>query len=714
MQLFKFRIKPFLEKLIEIVILLIAFLPPVFFAFFYRTNNVFTLNKIVIFKMLVIILFWLTIFRYLIDRKVYKNNIKVLDKFITIPFLLMIVLTVSSIFSIDTYTSLNGLYQRQMGLISHLYYFIFFVLLVLNIKSRRQVRDILLTSVLSSFVASIYGIIQIQGFDPLNWTESTETRATSTFGQPNFLGLFIIMILPVTCYFLQHFKRYFLKVVFLFIFVIQIFCLLYTYSISSYLSLILASISLLFIYFVFFRSKDFKKLQIKHLKKIVIAIFVFLIFFVVFYFIAPNKYQSVILSSKVGKVINLTGGSVSARLQFWQAGIKAIPERFILGHGLDTQKQVLVKNYQKDWALYNNINVMPNRAHNIVIDILLTIGVVGLFIYCAMSFLALKLIILNIRARKEPILNYLILFSLTTYLFYLQFNFSIVVSAIYFWIFLAILIFINQQEAIENIELDSGENSIFKVQRKFYLVIIIVIFSAFSYICTNQIKNLFNVIIADNYFMQLRMDAKYNRYFASVKMYEFIKEYVPQTSYYDFEFARMLSNFVLIYNVDPFYKVGVDKLQEVKQNIKTENYDSDYAITNMQSALIQKYPELKEEVDKNYQNLISYHTEIPFIYKEYAFFLYREGEYEKALDNFEICLDKIPEYKNYNRNVVNDDHRVAIKQEIIYVYQGIGRVYYELGDRDNAVLYFEKALELDPNNPILIDEMEQKGIYQDI
>ncbi|MDA3792131.1 MAG: hypothetical protein PF545_00525, partial [Elusimicrobia bacterium] len=52
--------------------------------------------------------------------------------------------------------------------------------------------------ILSAGIVSLYGIFQYIGLDPLGWKGNFYPRIWSTLGNPNFLGAYIAMVLPVT------------------------------------------------------------------------------------------------------------------------------------------------------------------------------------------------------------------------------------------------------------------------------------------------------------------------------------------------------------------------------------------------------------------------------------------------------------------------------------------------------------------------------------
>ena len=98
-----------------------------------------------------------------------------------------------------------GSYWRQDGAISWWYLFAWFGLVVsyINVSQRKDflIKIASPALIVSASLASLYGICQFFGFDFLAWPESPLlSRIFSTFGQPNFLAGFLILIIPFTTY----------------------------------------------------------------------------------------------------------------------------------------------------------------------------------------------------------------------------------------------------------------------------------------------------------------------------------------------------------------------------------------------------------------------------------------------------------------------------------------------------------------------------------
>src|SRR3990167_11161332 len=108
----------------------------------------------------------------------------------------------SSVFSLDRVTSVFGYYTRfNGGLLSLLAYLTIFYFSLVYFTSPDVNRAGRLLS-LSSFMVSLYAVFQHLGFDKNFWVQDSQARAFSTLGQPNWLAAYLLMVFPVTLYYL--------------------------------------------------------------------------------------------------------------------------------------------------------------------------------------------------------------------------------------------------------------------------------------------------------------------------------------------------------------------------------------------------------------------------------------------------------------------------------------------------------------------------------
>lgn len=382
----------------QIFILAIIFILPIYFALFLKTNDAFELNKLVVFKILVLLLLFFSGLKFIFFARLdFKNFIRA--KYFLGALFFLLIFALSTVLSINLDASLYGAYGKFQGLSSYLYLILFFILFNLNINHKAQIKRVIWALVLSSVLVCFYGLIQASGHDPVSWTESTQIRATATFGQPNHVGAYLLFAIPLSFYLLISCKKLLIKLGILLIILAQILTLIFTHSLSAWVG-ILGTLFLTAIIIIFTRpgillgAGKYLKLGLAVIVLLAITGAIFL-----------NFSSSNTISYKLINLFNPQSGSTAARVQFWRAAAEAIAERPVFGYGPDTQQEILTRYYNQDWAVYSNVNVRPARAHNLWLDILLIQGILGLALWLAVLFLFYYYLIKNIRANKEKALK---------------------------------------------------------------------------------------------------------------------------------------------------------------------------------------------------------------------------------------------------------------------------------------------------------------------
>lgn len=115
-------------------------------------------------------------------------------------FLLLFLVSqiLSTLFSIDIHTSIWGYYSRfHGGLLSTISYVILFFAFTSNINSKKTLKNLLFLVLATAFVVCLYGILEHFGIDKNLWVQDVQNRVFSTLGQPNWLGAYIAVVIPV-------------------------------------------------------------------------------------------------------------------------------------------------------------------------------------------------------------------------------------------------------------------------------------------------------------------------------------------------------------------------------------------------------------------------------------------------------------------------------------------------------------------------------------
>ncbi|MDO8260534.1 MAG: hypothetical protein Q7T50_03510, partial [Candidatus Magasanikbacteria bacterium] len=160
-----------------------------------------------------------------------------------LALLLMLSFAVSTVFSTHVYTSVWGYYSRfNGGLVSVLVFFGLYIVAI-NTFSKEQKERILKLALLGMVPVVIFAIYQhFYG----------ELRVFSTFGQPNWLAAYLVMLLPLALYLsLQKSKE---KIFWIIVFLFGFAGLWFTYSVSGLLGFILGILLFCFLNFVLLKQ----------------------------------------------------------------------------------------------------------------------------------------------------------------------------------------------------------------------------------------------------------------------------------------------------------------------------------------------------------------------------------------------------------------------------------------------------------------------------
>ena len=157
-----------------------------------KTSEVFEFNKMLAVYVITILISAAWLVKWLGAKKITIRRTP-LDLPIAI-FLASQIL--STIFSIDTHTSLWGYYSRfHGGLISTVAYLVLYYALVTNL-ARDRVSFLIYAIMSSAALVALYGVLERFGIDKHLWVQDVQSRVFSTIGQPNWLSAYLVALLP--------------------------------------------------------------------------------------------------------------------------------------------------------------------------------------------------------------------------------------------------------------------------------------------------------------------------------------------------------------------------------------------------------------------------------------------------------------------------------------------------------------------------------------
>lgn len=341
------------------------------------------------------------------DRKYIMTPID----FFVVAFLLIQVF--SAITSCNVGKSIHTL------LISVVFTLIYF-LIVNNIKTKNQWYNLLLTFILSGFLISVIGIAQnfFVGTTTASWVDSEMfedigTRVYATLENPNVLGQYLVLVIPIAFALLWSAKKPGEKVAFSVVLVAMVLCLIFTWSRAAWIGVVLA----IALYLV---MKDRRWVALGILALIILP------------FVLPESIMSRLMS-----IGNMKDSSTAYRVSVWIASARIAIDYLLTGIGLGTGA---FERVYPGYAL--NGAGFALHSHNFYLQLVVEMGIFALILFLLIIFSSYKQIV-SVKEKNSVNKNVALAVggALIGYMFegmaeHVWYNYRMILI---FWIYLAIL-----------------------------------------------------------------------------------------------------------------------------------------------------------------------------------------------------------------------------------------------------------------------------------
>jgi len=280
---------------------------------------------------------------------------------------------------------LYGVSGRQTGLVLHLA--IFGLLIGGNLFASQY---LLVSSMrifqISGAIIAPYGLLQIFDLDPLTWSSNSEWVA-ATLANPNFFSSFMGMLVCVTLPYMISVKKVSSKILYLLAILISIFIIIKT---SSQQGIILVLLGVAITLYFYIKSKNLPKGWLWSYVSLALLGFTVLLL---------DIFQKVPWKPVLYKA------SVSARGDYWRAGLAIIKKHPLTGVGFDGLRERfgLVRD---PITLTRGDQLDLDSAHNIYIDKGIAGGVPLLILYLIMVIIvafAVKKLASNMNSFKPEL-----------------------------------------------------------------------------------------------------------------------------------------------------------------------------------------------------------------------------------------------------------------------------------------------------------------------
>jgi len=350
--------------------------------------------------------------------------------------------------SVELKLSIQGDIFREEGIYTILSYIALTFIFAHAVESRHQLSALLKGLLISAFLVALYAIIQYSGFNPtqhfIPLFRGVENRPGSTIGNPNFLGKFLVLILPM--YIAGYFTAINWRVKYLLLTgcIVLFSALIVTFTRASWFSFICSFLLLA----ILLR----KKLVWNRQKELIFIAGVFIVVAILWETQSLCKKSSARSSSiptatdKIARILDPTKGDVAGRLYLWNVAIALIKARPVLGYGPDTHA-IAMEKFNLEYARKFKCSGVIDRAHNNYLDMAIGQGLLGLAAYLSVISTFLIWLVKTMRVEQDSTQKIIycgIMAAVCGYLLNDCFIFSVVSVSPTFWSLMGLTIAMNK------------------------------------------------------------------------------------------------------------------------------------------------------------------------------------------------------------------------------------------------------------------------------
>lgn len=326
------------------------------------------------------------------------------------------ILIVSPLWSVAWVVSIVGAAPRYQGVLFYVALIciaLFCAVFSQNAHGKHAIRQSIL---LSNIVVIAYGILQMMHTDPFATLWDSDAflgRIFSTIGHPNALGQFVVLTVPFCFREIFVTEKQSHKMVWMAVVIMNGIVLAGTVSRSAMLGLLcVVLLSAFLLKGVWHAATRVWRMRAYVATAIVIGFSC--IFFV-------QRFSQSYVEHR----------SISARGIIWNTGLHMFADR-PQGYGLETLSFITPTFLHKDIYAYETLTTVVDRMHNQPLELLVTLGPLGLVTYygCIGSLIFL---LWRKYKRKPSTWDHAILSAIIGYSITMFFGFSSIATAVFFW-----------------------------------------------------------------------------------------------------------------------------------------------------------------------------------------------------------------------------------------------------------------------------------------
>ncbi|MBU2564032.1 O-antigen ligase family protein [Patescibacteria group bacterium] len=422
-----------LNKILRWGVYVSLFLPLVVFS---QHLSPFHFGKMILFRSLVELMAVFYILLIIIDKRYRPKWNLILISFTAYTGLYIF----TGLIGVNFFSSMWGSIERMGGIFSFIHFWVYFVILISIIRIKLDWNKILKITTFVGFLSILfaYGQRLRLGSFFVGWQHGE--RVIGTIGNPALFAGYLLFILYLALWFLLKKQTDIReKGFYSIVLILGIPVLLMTAVRGAILSFFI-TIILLALFFVF-ASKN-KKLKIS----LIIAILIFVLFFT-FAFIGKNStwVKNISWLDRITS-LSLDSDTLQTRIWSWTSAIEGWKERPIFGWGPENFSVLHMKHFDARHFTHVGSETIWDRAHNVPLNALSTMGAVGLLSYLSIFVSMFIVLIKKFKSKRigkitfgvfsamiiayfiqnlfifDTFVNYFLFFMVLAYVYYLKTN----------------------------------------------------------------------------------------------------------------------------------------------------------------------------------------------------------------------------------------------------------------------------------------------------
>jgi len=598
-----------------------------------------------------------------------------------VDYLILAVLgwiALATVFSVHAPTAVFGKYRRFEGLISFINYAMMYFLAVQFLDRLSRIRSLARTLFFSGTLVSLYGVMQYVGIDPLTWGRLPfeANRAFSTYGNPDLLGGFLVLLLPVALGLALTEKDHRWRIAYWAGFLLAVICWIVAFTRGAWIG---GAVALIVLGVAAWRMRTKLTTVDWSFAGVIAAISGMVV-------VRSLSSDTAVMNvwARLVSIFEFGEGSALTRFQIWDAAWRATLDRPILGFGPDTFRLVFPGYKPIEYVQVAGHLSVADNVHNYFLQLTAAIGIPGMLLlyglFATVAVLSFRTAFVRPDSDTDNARLVVSAFWAASagYVVHLTFGLSVTGSTFLLWIAMAAL-------------MAPGARKV-EVRAPSWGAI-----AAYAIITVVAIASVANVIyiVADNHYLRSRLGSTYQDQIGSaetaVRLNPYNDMYRAQIGVVHSDAFRSLMQqaqqeqqagqdpTATRQQAEQFFRMAVASLTETIEFVPRE-YDNYLFITNAYNLAGQGLADAYfQDAMEWAQKGIQVSEFGPGIRFQHAIALNGSGDAEAAKSELLLAIEMDPRYA---------DPRVLL-----------GEIYLGEGDTTAALEQFELARELQPEYP---------------